>query len=125
MTSPATSPQRVTLRGRGAGLDEPCAGCPGAGGLQALVYEPYRHGAFPGGGRGALDRAAADVSGGEDPRRAVLQEQRRAGLVGESGCGDVAAGEQEPVAVVGELAGQPPGSGLRADEDEQPADGQV
>src|SRR5215831_8057549 len=125
MTSPATSPQWVTLRGCSAGLDEPCGGCPGSGGLEAVVYEPYRHGAFPDGGRGALDRPAADVSGGEDPRPAGLQEQWRAALVGESGCGDVAAGEQERVAVLGELAGQPLGSGLRADEDEQPADGQV
>jgi hypothetical protein len=38
---------------------------------------------------------------------------------------DIAAGEQEAVAVLGELAGQPLGSGLRADEDEQRADGQV
>src|SRR5215467_15702753 len=62
---------------------------PGAGGLEAVVYEPYCDGAFPDGGRGALDRAAADVSDGEDPRPANLQEQRRAALVGESGCGDV------------------------------------
>src|SRR5262249_58057650 len=97
----------------------------GSGGLEAFVYEPYRDGAFPGGGRGALDRAAADVSEGEDRGPAGLQDQRRAALVGEWGCGDVAAGEQEAVAVLGELAGQPLGSGLGADEDEQPADGQV
>ena len=27
----------------------------GSGGLEAVVYEPYRHGAFTDGGRGALD----------------------------------------------------------------------
>jgi hypothetical protein len=27
----------------------------GSGGLEAVVYEPYRHGAFPHGGRGALN----------------------------------------------------------------------
>jgi hypothetical protein len=27
----------------------------GSRGLEAVVYEPYRHGAFPDGGRGALD----------------------------------------------------------------------
>ncbi len=27
----------------------------GSGGLEAVVREPYRHGAFPDGGRGALD----------------------------------------------------------------------
>jgi hypothetical protein len=37
---------------------------------------------------------------------------------------DVAAGEQEPVGVFGELARQPPGGGLGADEDEQAPDGQ-
>src|SRR5215467_3073163 len=91
----------------------------GSGGLEAVVYEPYRHGAFPDGGRSALDRPAADVSDGEDPRRAGLQEQRRSALVAEFGCGDIAAGEQKAVAVLCELAGQPLGSGLRADEDEQ------
>ena len=39
------------------------------------------------------------------------------------GYGNVGAGEQEPVAIRGELAGQPAGPGPGADEDEQPADG--
>ena len=55
----------------------------------------------------ALDRAAADVSDGQDPRPAGLQEQRSRGVAGEPGYGNVGAGEQEPVAIRGELAGQP------------------
>jgi hypothetical protein len=60
--------------GRGAELD--CVGA--AGGLEAVEDQPYRHGAFADGG-GGLDRAAADVSDGEDAWPAGLQEQRGRG----------------------------------------------
>src|SRR4030095_11915827 len=94
------------------------------GGLEAVEDQPYRHRAFADGSRSALASPAADVSDGEDARPAGLQEQRRHAVL-QLDRGKVGTGEQESVAVFGELAGQPSGSGFGADEDEQPADGQL
>jgi len=99
-----------------------CNGNPG--GLEAFEDEPHRHRAFPDRGRGPLDRPAADVADGEDPGPAGFQEQGHPAGVVEPGFRDVGAGEQEPAGVFGELARQPPGAGLGADENEQAPDGQ-
>src|SRR6185312_13907633 len=110
------------LAGRtGAELD----GVRSTGGLEAVEDQPYCHGALADRGRGTLDRAAADVADGEDSRPAGLEEQRSRGLAVESGRRNVGAGEQEPVAVFGELASQPAGPGFGADKDEQPSDGEL
>ena len=95
------------------------------GGLEAVEDQPYCHGALADRGRGTLDRAAADVADGEDSRPAGLEEQRSRGFAVESGRRNVGAGEQEPVAVFGELASQPAGPGFGADKDEQPPDGEL
>jgi len=94
------------------------------GGLEAFEHQPHRHGSFSDGGRGPLDGPAADVTDGENSRAAGFQEQGHPAGVVEPGLRDVGAGEQEPVGVFGELARQPPGGGLGADEHEQAPDRQ-
>src|SRR5215469_15398347 len=71
------------------------------GGLEAVEDQPHCDGALADRGGGALDRPAADVSHGEDPRPAGLQEPRCPALALNLGRGDVAAGEQESMAVPG------------------------
>src|SRR5262245_19532734 len=82
-----------------------CRRVDAAGGLEAVEDQSHRRGSLPDGSRDALHRAAADISNGKDPRRAGLQEQRTRGLADEPRCHDVGAGEQESVAIFGELAG--------------------
>ena len=105
-------------RRRGAGL-RPLSRWP-----EAFEYEPHGHRALPDCGHGPLDRSAADIADGEDSRPAGFQEHGHPVRVVELSLRDVAAGEQEPVGVFGELARQPLGAGLCADENEQVADGQ-
>src|ERR1019366_3005253 len=89
---------------------------------EALVHEPHGHRAFADRGRGSLGGPAADVADGEAYRAAGFQEQRHLAVVVELCFRDAAAGQQEPVAVLGELATQPLRAGLRSDEHEQAPD---
>src|SRR5438270_12751199 len=91
-----------------------------ASGLEAFVHQTDRHGTFARSRGQAPDRAAAHVAGGEDPGAAGLEEERRAAIAFRGGCGS-RSGQDEAMVVEGDLAVQPAGSGLGADEDEEGA----
>jgi len=89
------------------------------GGLKAFEDQSDGHRPFADGRGAALDRPAADVAHAEDARSTGLQEQRRPAVTVRLRR-DFAAGEEEPVGVGGQLALEPPGGRLGADEDEEP-----
>ena len=74
------------------------------------MHELDRHRAFADGGRTALDRAGADVSRGEDPRHAGLEQ-----AFGVGG----GAGEDEALVVARDDVAEPLGARQGAEEEEQ------
>src|ERR1700744_6071226 len=113
------------------------------GGLEGevLVDDADGHRALADGGGDALDRAGAAVADGEDTGEAGLERHRGAAAVDrvgvevgdvegaagdgagvEGGDGGAPAGEKEAGVVLGQLAAEPLGAGVGADEDEEAAD---
>ena len=79
------------------------------------------HAALAHSGRHALDRAEPDVTAGEDPRHAGLQQIGVAVHRPAAGGAHVGAGEDVAARVQRDLRREPGGLGVGADEDEQAA----
>src|SRR4029453_2694968 len=89
--------------------------------LQVLMHERDGHAAFADGGGDALDRARSNVTASEDARHARLEQIRIAVARSIRGRRNVDAGEHVAASVARDLAGQPLGLRIRADEDEETA----
>lgn len=79
-----------------------------AGCLESLEGQAHRHRSLPDGRCHSLDRATADVAHTEDTGPARLEDERRHVWPLEAVGRDVGAGEEESVAVLGELPSSHP-----------------